>query len=70
MSPRKSKTNHKHRHPNQKGKIHTNINHQQKNHFHTTKINIKIVRNYKRIKYQPTREEKLIKYKTTNKFHI
>ena len=26
-----------------------------------------ILKNYKLIKYQPTKEEKLIKYKTTNK---
>jgi hypothetical protein len=30
-------------------------------------INIKTLKNYKRIQYQPTREEKPIMYKTTNK---
>jgi len=40
---------------------------QPKNYFHTTKINIKILRNCKQIKYQPIREEKPVKYKTTNK---
>jgi len=42
-------------------------NYQPKNYSYTTKINIKILKNCKRIKYQPTREEKPVKHKTTNK---
>ena len=33
----------------------------------TILLSIKVINNYKQIKYQPTREEKPIKYKTTNK---
>jgi hypothetical protein len=40
---------------------------QPKKYFHTTKVYIKTLRNCKPKKYQPTREEKPIKYKTTNK---
>jgi hypothetical protein len=43
------------------------MNYQPKNYSHTTKINIKILKNYKQIKYQPTTGEKLIKCKTINK---
>jgi hypothetical protein len=43
------------------------INYQLKNYFHTTKINIKTLKNCKLIKYQPTREEKPITYKIINK---
>jgi hypothetical protein len=42
-------------------------NYQPKNYFQTTKINTKILKNYKQIRYQPTVEGKLTKYKTTNK---
>jgi len=40
------------------------------NYPHTTEINIMYLKNYKQIKYQPIREEKLIKYKTTNKYQL
>jgi len=46
------------------------LNHQPKNYLHTTKINIKILKNCKQIEFQPTREEKPIKYKTTNNSHF
>jgi hypothetical protein len=60
--------NHKFRQLNQKRRrpYKHKINHLPKSYFHTTKINIKILRNCKQIKYQPTREEKPVKYKTTN----
>jgi hypothetical protein len=49
--------NYKHRHLNQKGgkPYKHKINGQPKNYFHATKI--KTLKNFKRIKYQPTREE-------------
>jgi hypothetical protein len=41
-----------------KSENYTNINYQPKNHSHTTKTNIKILKNHKGIRYQPTMEEK------------
>ena len=43
------------------------LHYQPRSYFHTTKINIKILKNCIQIKYQPIREEKPIKYKTANK---
>jgi hypothetical protein len=42
------------------------MNHETKNYFNTIKINVKIIKNCKQIKYQPIREKKT-KYKTINK---
>ena len=52
---------------NEEGRKEGRKNHQPENFSHATKINIKILKNCKRIKHQPIREEKPIKHKTTNK---
>jgi hypothetical protein len=42
--------------------------HQPKNYPHITKINIKSLKNHKQTKYQPKKEERPTKYRTTNKY--